>query len=47
MRKTADDLACLYLPRWLAGLGKRIDARVKTLALTDAAALEAALTEFA
>ena len=31
----------------LAGLGKRIDARVKTLALTDAAALEAALTEFA
>ena len=31
----------------LAGLGKRIDARDKTLALTDAAALEAALTEFA
>ena len=31
----------------LAGLGKRIDARVKTLALTDAAALEAALAELA
>ena len=31
----------------LTGLGKRIDARVKTLALTDGAALDAALAELA